>query len=148
MNCYQAKTAEVERKWWLVDADNQILGRMAARIARILMGKHKPTYTPHIDCGDHVVIVNAGKVAVTGQKREKRVYTRYSGYPGGLRTETLGALAARHPEELLRNAIRRMLPKSRLGRKMLKKLRVHTEMPTHGYKAQNVAPLPAEPKAA
>ncbi|MFC1707582.1 50S ribosomal protein L13 [Planctomycetota bacterium] len=141
MNCYQASTADVERTWWVVDAEDQVLGRLAARIARVLMGKVKPTYTPHIDCGDYVVVHNASKIAVTGQKKDRRVYTRYSGYPSGLKRESLGAMLARKPEEVLRLAVRRMLPKTRLGRKMLKKLKVHDTLPAHGYQAQCPQPL-------
>lgn len=143
MKSYQAKAADIERRWWLVDAQGQVLGRLAARVARILMGKTKPTYTPYIDCGDYVVIHNASKVTVTGRKRERRIYTRYSGYPGGLKQETLGERLERQPEEVLRHAVRRMLPKTRLGRKMLAKLKVHDALPAHGYRAQKVEPLEA-----
>ncbi|RME77083.1 MAG: 50S ribosomal protein L13 [Planctomycetota bacterium] len=143
MKTYMAKPSEIERRWWLVDAEGEVLGRLAARIARILMGKHRPSYTPHLDTGDYVVVVNVSKIKVTGNKREKKTYDRYSGYPGGRTVETLGSLLARKPEEVLRLAVRRMLPKNRLGRRMLKKLRLHETLPEHGYKAQGLEPLPA-----
>lgn len=141
MKCYQAKAGDIERKWWLVDADGQILGRLAVKVARILMGKTKPTYTPHLDTGDFVVVYNVGKLAVTGKKRENRVYTRYSGYPGGIASQTLGEMLEKRPAELFRLAVRRMLPKSRLGRQMLSKLKLHESLPAHGYKAQQVEPV-------
>jgi large subunit ribosomal protein L13 len=144
MKSYMAKPAGVERRWLQVDAEGQVLGRMAARIARILMGKHRPQYTPHIDTGEYVVVTNASKVKVTGQKRDKKIYDRYSGYPGGRTTETLGSLLDRKPEEVIRLAVKRMLPKSRLGRQMIKKLKIHDALPAHGYKAQGLEPLAAQ----
>ncbi|MHC4390861.1 MAG: 50S ribosomal protein L13 [Planctomycetota bacterium] len=142
MKSYQAKASQIEREWWLVNAEGQVLGRLAARIARILMGKTKPTYTPNLDTGDCVVVYGASKIVVTGKKRDRRTYTRYSGYPGGLVEETLGSLLDRRPEEVIRLAVKRMLPKTRLGRQMLRKLRVHDALPAHGYTAQQVKPLP------
>jgi len=129
-----AKTGEIDPKWWLVDADEKILGRLSSDIAVILMGKHRPTYTPHVDTGDHIVVVNADKVALSGNKWEKKVYTRYTGYPG-LRSETAADRLAKRPEMILREAVRRMLPKNKLGRKMLSKLKIFVG-PDHDHQAQ------------
>jgi large subunit ribosomal protein L13 len=129
-----AKTGEIDPKWWLVDADEKILGRLSSDIAVILMGKHRPTYTPHVDTGDHIVVVNAEKVALSGNKWEKKVYTRYTGYPG-LRSETAADRLAKRPEMILREAVRRMLPKNKLGRKMLSKLKIFIG-PDHDHQAQ------------
>jgi len=129
-----AKTGEIDPKWWLVDADEKILGRLSSDIAVILMGKHRPTYTPHIDTGDHIVVINAEKVALSGNKWEKKVYTRYTGYPG-LRSETAADRLAKRPEMILREAVRRMLPKNKLGRKMLSKLKIFVG-PDHDHQAQ------------
>ena len=131
---YMAKAGEINSKWWLVDANEKILGRLSSDIAVILMGKHRPTYTPHIDTGDHIVVVNAEKVALTGNKWEKKVYTRYTGYPG-LRSETAADRLAKRPEMILREAVRRMLPKNKLGRKMLSKLKIFIG-PDHDHQAQ------------
>ena len=131
---YMAKTGEIDPKWWLVDADEKILGRLSSDIAVILMGKHRPTYTPHVDTGDHIVVVNAEKVALSGNKWEKKVYTRYTGYPG-LRSETAADRLAKRPEMILREAVRRMLPKNKLGRKMLSKLKIFIG-PDHDHQAQ------------
>jgi len=120
-----AKKEEVQRKWLIFDADNAIVGRLATRIATILRGKHKPSYTPHVDTGDFVVVINAGKVRFTGNKMAKKEYSRYSGYPGGQRTETPENLIARRPNAVLENAVRGMLPKNKLGRKMFKKMFVY-----------------------
>ncbi len=141
---FMAKAGEVERKWWLVDAEGQILGRLAARVARILMGKTKPTYTPHIDTGDFVVVVNASKVRVTGDKLQTKIYDRYSGYPGGRKVRTLAEVLAKRPGDALRLAVRRMLPKSKLAHKMLLKLKIHEKLPAHGYRAQKATPLALE----
>ena len=119
------KTGEVKRSWRLVDADGQPLGRLAAEVAQVLMGKHRPDYTPHVDSGDYVVVVNGKKVAMTGRKAEHRLKQRFSGYPGGLKVETYGQVRERKPELLISDAVRRMLPKSRLGRAMLSKLKVY-----------------------
>lgn len=131
---YMAKTGEIDPKWWLVDADEKILGRLSSDIAVILMGKHRPTYTPHVDTGDHIVVINAEKVALSGNKWEKKVYTRYTGYPG-LRSETAADRLAKRPEMILREAVRRMLPKNKLGRKMLSKLKIFIG-PDHDHQAQ------------
>lgn len=119
------KTGEVKRAWRLVDADGQALGRLAAEVAVVLMGKHRPDYTPHVDTGDYVVVVNGKKVGMTGKKAEQRLKQRYSGYPGGLKVETYGQVRDRQPELLISDAVRRMLPKSRLGRVMLTKLKIY-----------------------
>lgn len=134
------KPSEVERTWYIVDADQQVVGRMASEIASILRGKHKPYYTPHVDCGDHVVVINAGKVRFTGSKETDKVYHTYSGYPGGERTHTPEEIRERRPEFLVRNAVRGMLPKGALGRQMLKKLKVYAG-PDHPHEAQQPEPL-------
>ena len=113
------------KTWYLVDVKNKILGRLSSQVAKILMGKHKPTWQPHIDTGDNVIIINAAKVAVTGRKEEQKLYYRYSGYPGGLKTENLAALRQRKPEAIIYHAIKGMLPKNRLGAAMIKKLYVY-----------------------
>jgi large subunit ribosomal protein L13 len=140
---FMGKTADADRRWFLVDADGLILGRLAARIARILQGKAKPQYTPHADVGDFVVVVNAHKVKVSGDKLDTKQYQFFSGYPHGQKTKTLKQmLDSKRAEDVLRLAVRRMLPKSRLGKHMLLKLKLHKELPKHGYKAQKLAPLP------
>ena len=141
MRTYSPKAAELQRDWWIVDAEGQVLGRMATEVARVLRGKHKPTYTPHLDCGDHVVIVNANKVVTTAGKADRKVLYRHTGYPGGLRSETLAAAMQRQPAEVVRNTVRGMLPHTRLGRRMLRKLKVY-EGPVHPHEAQNPQPLP------
>ena len=113
------------KTWYLIDAKDKILGRLSSQVAKILMGKHKPTWQPHIDMGDNVIIINAAKVAVTGRKEEQKLYYRYSGYPGGLKTENLATLRQRKPEAIIYHAIKGMLPKNRLGAAMLKKLYVY-----------------------
>ena len=138
--CYQAKPGQVQQKWHVVDATDQVLGRLAVRIATILMGKHKPTYTPHVDTGDFVVVLNAGRVKVTGRKKQTVIYQRYSGYPGGLKETTMEVMLERHPERVLREAVRRMLPKSILGRHMLRKLKLYTGS-EHPHQAQQPEPL-------
>jgi len=147
MSTYMAKPAEVERHWWLVDADGQILGRLAARLARIIQGKEKPTWTPHVDTGDFVVVTNASKVKVTGDKLKSKEYQTFSGYPHGQKRMPLEEMLRRKPEEVIRLAVRRMLPKSRLGKKMLLKLKVHDALPKHGYEAQRPQKLELEPQA-
>jgi len=138
---YMAKKDDVERRWLLVDAADQVLGRLAVKVARVLQGKHRPTYTPHVDTGDYVVVINASKLKLTGAKMTGKVYTRYSGYPGGLKTTTAGDLLEKHPDRLFRDAVRRMLPKNRLARQMLRKLKVFaTELPKHEFKAQKLEP--------
>ena len=135
-----AKPNEVERTWYVVDAKDQVLGRMAARVAMILSGKHKPTYTPGVDTGDYVIIINADKVRVTGKKRENKLYYRHSLYPGGLKVETFSQLLARKPERVIELAVKRMLPKNRLGRKMFKKMKVYSGS-EHPHQAQKPQPL-------
>ena len=135
MKTYSPKAEEVQRNWYVVDAQDKILGRMAAEIAKRLRGKHKPEFVPHIDTGDFVVVVNAGKVKVTGQKLEKKKYYRHTGYPGGLKETTLARMMESKPEEVIRHAVKGMLPKNRLGRAMLKKLKVYAG-PDHPHQAQ------------
>ena len=140
MQTYMPKKEEIVRKWYLVDAKDKILGRLAAKIARILSGKDKPIYTPHIDTGDFVIVVNARKVRVTGRKEEGKIYYHHSGYPGGLKKETLAELREKKPEEIIRRAVKGMLPKNRLGRKMLKRLKVYPDE-NHPHQAQNPEPI-------
>jgi large subunit ribosomal protein L13 len=140
---YVATPADRERNWLLVDASGKTLGRLATRIADALRGKRKPGYTPHIDTGDFVVVVNAEKIAVTGNKREQKLYYRHSGYPGGLRTRTLDEMLERRPEEVLRLAVKGMLPRNRLGRQQLRKLRVYAG-PDHPHEAQKPRPIDLE----
>lgn len=141
MKTYSAKPAEVEHKWWLIDAENLVLGRLAVVVADTLRGKNKPIYTPHIDCGDHVVVVNAEKVALTGNKRRDKTYYRHTGYPGGIKSTTAGKiLDGAHPERVIEKAVERMIPKGPLGRAQFKKLRVYAGS-EHPHEAQQPAPL-------
>ena len=142
MNCYQAKTGELSRQWYVIDASEQVVGRLAAQIAPILMGKHRPTYTPHIDTGDYVIVTNVDKVVFTGNKWQQKSYQRYSGYPAGQRDEAAWKLFQRRPERILELAIQRMLPKSKLGRQMIDKLKLHVGA-NHPHQAQQ--PIPLEP---
>ena len=135
MKTYSPKAGEVQRNWYVIDAQDKILGRMAAEIARRLRGKHKPEFAPHVDTGDFIVVVNAKKVKVTGQKLEKKKYYRHTGYPGGLKETTLARMMESKPEEVIRHAVKGMLPKNRLGRAMLKKLKVYAG-PDHPHQAQ------------
>ena len=139
--CYQAKPADVTHDWFVVDATDQILGRLAVRIAIVLMGKHKPTYTPHVDGGDFVVVLNSGAIKVTGKKKDKVVYQTYSGYPGGQKNILMKDMLERHPERVLREAVRRMLPKNKLATRMLLKLKLYTGN-EHPHQAQVPEPLP------
>jgi large subunit ribosomal protein L13 len=132
---YSPKASEIDRSWVIIDADGLVLGRLATEVANLLRGKHKPTYTPHLDVGDHVVIINADKVVLTSGKAEKKMVYRHSGYPGGLKEQTFADLMAKKPEEAVRSAIRGMLPKTRLGRAQLKKLKVYAG-PNHPHAAQ------------
>ena len=141
MNTYSAKPGEVARKWWIVDADGKNLGRLASEIAIVLRGKNKPQYTPHVDTGDFVVVVNAEKIAVTGNKLEGKVYYRHSGYPGGLKSRTLGEMLERRPYEVLRKAVKGMLPKNRLAARQLTKLKIYAG-PEHPHAAQKPQELP------
>ncbi len=140
MKTYSAKAEEVSRSWHLVDAKDQVLGRLASRVAAILRGKHKPIYTPHVDTGDYVVIVNAGMVRVTGRKPTGKVYYRHTGYPGGIKAMTFNEMQEKYPERMLEIAIRGMLPKGPLGRQMFKKLKLYvgTEHPHTGQQPQAI----------
>jgi large subunit ribosomal protein L13 len=137
---YTPRESEIDRHWYVVDAADQTLGRLASRVARVLEGKHKPTYAPHLDTGDHVIILNASRIAVTADKRETKLYIRHSGYPGGYKEETLGHLLNRRPEEVIRRAVKGMLPRNRLGVQMLRKLKVYAG-PEHPHQAQKPEPL-------
>jgi large subunit ribosomal protein L13 len=143
MKTFVATPANRQRDWYVVDAEGQTLGRLATRIADALRGKRKPEYTPHCDTGDFVVVVNAEKISVTGRKREQKRYYRHSGYPGGLRSRTLGEQLERRPEEVIRRAVRGMLPRTRLGRKQLTKLKVYAGA-DHPHAAQKPEPLEIE----
>jgi large subunit ribosomal protein L13 len=132
---YSPKASEIDRQWVVIDADGLVLGRLATEVARILRGKHKPIYTPHLDTGDHVVIINAEKVVLTADKAEKKQVFRHSGYPGGIRQQSYADLMAKKPEEAVRRTIRGMIPKTRLGRAQLKKLKVYAG-PNHPHAAQ------------
>jgi large subunit ribosomal protein L13 len=132
---YTPKASEIQRAWYVVDAEGMVLGRLATEVARVLRGKHKPTFAPHLDMGDHVIVVNADKVVLTSDKAERKVIYRHSGYPGGIRSETFGHLHGRRPEEAVRRSIRGMLPKTRLGRQQISKLKVYAG-PTHPHSAQ------------
>ena len=148
---YSPKAEDIERDWYVVDADGLVLGRMATEVARVLRGKHKPKFTPHLDMGDHVIIVNAEKVVLTGEKADAKILYRHSGYPGGIKSQTYGDLLRRRPEEAVRQTIRGMLPKNSLGRSMLRKLKVYSG-PTHPHGAQrpqslDLANARARPKA-
>jgi len=132
---YVVNQEDITRKWFVVDADGKTLGRLASAIAQILRGKHKPTYSPHLDVGDYVVVVNAERIAVTGRKMDQKMYYRHTGYPGGIRESNLRDLLARHPTYAVKYAVRGMLPKNRLGRKMIKKLKIYAG-PEHPHQAQ------------
>jgi large subunit ribosomal protein L13 len=134
-----AKPGELTQKWWVVDAADKIVGRLASDIAMILMGKHRPTYTPHVDTGDFVIVLNAAKVVLTGRKWDQKTYTWFTGYTG-LRSETAGERRERRPEEIISEAVRRMLPKNKLGRKMLAKLKVFPGS-EHPHQAQQPEPI-------
>ena len=135
MKSYIAKPQEVERKWYVLDAEGKTLGRLASEAASILRGKNKPIYTPHVDTGDYVIIINAEKVEVTGKKRKEKIYKRHTGYPGGLREITFEKLQAKNPEEIIRHAVKGMMPKGSLGRQMYKKLKVYAGN-EHNHAAQ------------
>ena len=137
---YTVRESEIERRWFVVDATDQTLGRLATRVARVLEGKHKPTWAPNLDTGDHVIVLNAGKIAVTADKHETKAYVRHSGYPQGLKQERLGDLLGRRPEEAVRRAVRGMLPKTRLGAQQLRKLKIYAGS-DHPHQAQRPEPL-------
>ena len=141
MKTYMAKEKDIKRKWYVVDAQGKILGRLATRIAIILRGKHKPEFTPHVDCGDEVIVINAEKIRTTGKKLQQKEYKTYSGYPSGLKTKTLETMLKLKPADVLRLAVKRMLPQSPLGRKTFKKLRVYA-----GEKHPHTAQTPEELK--
>lgn len=143
MRTYSFSTGEVERKWWLIDAKGKTLGRLASQIAKILRGKHKPEFTPHSDVGDFVVVINAAEVKLTGKKLLQKKYYKYSGYPGGLKEFTAKQMLERHPEYLLFHAVKGMMPKNRLARKQLKKLKIYPG-PEHPHQAQKPEPLEIE----
>jgi large subunit ribosomal protein L13 len=143
---WNAKPGEVKRRWYLVDADGKTLGRLATRIADTLRGKDKPQYTPHVDTGDFVVVVNAEKIAVTGNKLDDKRYYRHSGYPGGIRSRTLRDELERRPAEVIRKAVKGMMPRSKLGRAQLTKLKVYAG-PEHPHEAQSPEPLKLEEQA-
>jgi large subunit ribosomal protein L13 len=143
MKTYSAKPGEITREWYLVDAEGKTLGRLATQIADTLRGKRKPQYTPHVDTGDFVIVVNAEKIAVTGNKLDQKMYHRHSGYPGGLRSRTLREQLQRRPTEPIRTAVRGMLPKNRLARQQLTKLKVYAG-PAHPHESQNPQPLNLE----
>lgn len=138
---YSPRESEIERHWFVVDAAGQRLGLLASRVAVVLEGKHKPTYATHIDTGDHVIVLNAAKIDVSGDKLSTKQYFRHSGYPGGLRSETLGELLARRPEEVIRRAVKGMLAHNRLGAQQLRKLKVYAGA-EHPHEAQRPSPLP------
>ena len=135
MKTYSPRPKDVQRRWYVVDAEDAVLGRLASEVAQILRGKHKPTYAPHIDMGDHVIVVNAAKVRLTGQKEDQKLYRRHSGYPGGLREVPFERMRAERPERVVEKAIRGMLPHTRLGKQMARKLAVYAG-PEHPHEAQ------------
>ena len=135
-----AKPNEIERTWYVVDAEGKTLGRLSTEIARILRGKHKPIYTPHVDTGDYVIVINADKVRVTGKRLDQKIYYRHSGYMGGLKAIPLRRMLETHPERVIELAVKGMLPKNRLGRQMYKKLKVYAS-PEHPHQAQKPQPL-------
>jgi len=137
---YSVRESEIERRWYVVDATDETLGRLASRIAHVLEGKHKPMYTPQLDSGDHVIVLNASRITVTSNKLETKVYARHSGYPGGFKEETLGHLLNRRPEEVIRRAVKGMLPHNRLGAQQLRKLKVYAGS-DHPHQAQQPEPL-------
>lgn len=137
---FSAKPSDIQQDWYVIDGENQVVGRLASRIATILRGKHKPTYTPHMDGGDYVIVVNADKVRFTGNKEVQKTYFRHSGYPGGVSTETPKEVRTRKPTFIVENAVKGMLPKGPLGRQMLRKLKVYAG-PDHPHAAQQPAPL-------
>lgn len=137
---FSPKPADISRQWWVVDAAQLPLGRLASEVAQILRGKHKPIFAPHVDAGDHVIVINADQVAVTSKKGQQKIYYRHSGFPGGIKAETYDALMARRPEAIIERAVRGMLPKNKLGRQMARKLKVYAG-PDHPHTAQQPQPL-------
>lgn len=142
MKTFLPKVNEIERKWYIVDAKNKVLGRLAVNIANILRGKHKATFTPHLDCGDHIVVINCELVVLTGRKNENKEYEDFSGYMGGRKTYTAATIRAKHPERMITDAVWGMMPKGRLGREQFDKLRVFAgPCPEHAFKAQKAEVL-------
>lgn len=137
---YTPKKREIHHRWFVVDAEGKVLGRLASEVAQVLRGKRRPDFTPHLDLGDHVIVVNADKVRVTGRKAEQKIYYRHTGYPGGIRETSYSAMLERHPERIVQKAVWGMLPHSALGRQLLKKLRVYPG-PEHKHEAQQPQPL-------
>jgi len=140
MKTFFAKKGEINRRWLLVDAEGKVLGRLAVALATVLMGKHRPTYTPNQDCGDFIVVTNAEKVRLTGKKMQQKTYNRWTGYPGGRRTTPIAKVLEKHPERVLREAVRRMLPKGLMGKKMLLRLKVYAGG-EHRQQAQKPEPV-------
>ncbi|MBP1697326.1 MAG: ribosomal protein [Deltaproteobacteria bacterium] len=143
MKTYQATKEELDRKWYLVNAEGKVLGRLSTELAKILKGKNKPIYTPHLDTGDFVIVVNAGKVTLTGKKLKDKIYYHHTGYPGGIKQVSAEKLLAKKPTEMIRMAVKGMLPKNSLGRQMIRKLKIYAG-PNHPHEAQR--PIPLEPK--
>jgi large subunit ribosomal protein L13 len=143
MKTYQAKKEELNRQWYLINAEGKVLGRLSAELAKILKGKNKPSYTPHVDTGDFVVVINAEKISLTGKKMKDKVYYHHTGYPGGIKETTAEKLLVKKPTEMIRMAVKGMLPKNSLGRQMLRKLKIYAG-PNHPHEAQK--PIPFEPK--
>jgi large subunit ribosomal protein L13 len=144
MKTYSQKASEIQRDWYVVDASGQVLGRLATQIATLLRGKHKPTFTPHLDGGDFVIVTNAEKIRVTGHKADQKVYYRHTGYPGGLKMTSYKMMREKHPDRILRQAVKGMLPKNRLGRRLMTKLKIYAG-PHHPHAAQQ--PRPYVPRA-
>lgn len=140
MKTFSAKSESVKRDWFIIDAENMVLGRLASEVAKRLRGKHKPEYTPHVDTGDYIIVVNADKIKVTGRKRSDKMYHRHSGYPGGLRSMNFDKLNRQHPERIIELAVKGMLPKGSLGRAMYRKLKVYAGV-KHNHAAQQPIPL-------
>ena len=143
MKTFIPKADDTEKIWYIVNAEDKVLGRLASKVATILRGKHKPIYVPHADVGDYVIVINAAKVRLTGKKLEQKVYYHYSGYPGGLKETPLSDLMKKNPEEVIKRAVKGMLPKNKLGRKMLTKLKVYPDK-EHSQEAQKPIPIPEE----
>lgn len=140
LKTYSPKPNDIEQKWFIIDANGQVLGRLATKIAQVLRGKHKPLWAPHMDCGDFIVVVNADKVRITGRKMIQKSYVHHTGYPGGLRHTSIARIMSDKPEYILMHAVRGMLPHNRLGRQMLKKLKIYTKV-EHPHSAQKPEPL-------
>jgi large subunit ribosomal protein L13 len=143
---YSPKASEITREWWVIDAEGMVLGRLSTEVARVLRGKHKPMFAPHLDCGDHVIVVNADKVVLTSDKADKKTVWRHSGYPGGIKSMTYREALDRKPAEAVRRTIKGMLPKNRLGAQMLTKLKVYAG-PEHPHQAQQPKPLEIDSRA-